>query len=255
MLEKCLDVMSCPEEGKVRLATFLLQKEAEGWWKSILAKCSDAHTLNWQTFRGIFEYKYYPSTYCEAMKDEFLGLKKGSLLVVEYRRKYIKLSQYADVIVASESDMCQSHDFTSRYEGQALRHMSSGSAYQRNYRGQCLVGAGVLPVVFLGHVVSVDGVSVDPQKVENVVNWERQASATESFQKLKKRLVIAPILAFPVKGKEYVICCDTSRQGLGCVLMQEGKVIAYALRQLKKHGCNYPAHDLELAVVVLTLKI
>ncbi|KAL4032686.1 hypothetical protein IC575_005767 [Cucumis melo] len=107
-------------------------------------------------------------------------------------------------------------------------------------------------VVFLGHVVSAGGVSVDLQKVEAVVNWERLASATEE---LKKRLVRAPILTFPVTGKEYMIYCDASRKGLGCVLMQEGKVIAYTSRQLKKHECNYPIHDLELAAVVLALKI
>ncbi|TYK11538.1 uncharacterized protein E5676_scaffold1301G00020 [Cucumis melo var. makuwa] len=100
MLEKCFDVMKCPEDRKVRLATFLLQKEAEGWWKSILAMRSDARALDWQTFRGIFEDKYYPSTYCEAKRDEFLGLKQGSLSVAEYERKYTELSRYADVIVA-----------------------------------------------------------------------------------------------------------------------------------------------------------
>ncbi|TYJ96573.1 retrotransposon protein, putative, Ty3-gypsy subclass [Cucumis melo var. makuwa] len=153
-------------------------------------------------------------------------------------------------------------------------------------------------VVFLGHVVSMGGVSVDPQKVEVVVNWERPASTTEvrsflglvgyyrrfvedfsrlalplialtwknakfelsdkceqSFQELKKRLGTALILTLPVTGKEYVIYCDASRQGLGYVLMREGKVIAYTSRQLKKHECNYPTHDLELAAVVLALKI
>ncbi|KAA0037490.1 retrotransposon protein, putative, Ty3-gypsy subclass [Cucumis melo var. makuwa] len=107
MLEKCFDVMNCPEERKVRLATFLLQKKAEGWWKSILARRSDARALDWQTFRGIFKDKYYPSTYCEAKRDEFLGLRQGSLSVAEYERKYIELSWYADVIVASESDIYQ----------------------------------------------------------------------------------------------------------------------------------------------------
>ncbi|KAA0041109.1 hypothetical protein E6C27_scaffold128G00120 [Cucumis melo var. makuwa] len=122
-------------------------------------------------------------------------------------------------------------------------------------------------VVFLGHVVSAKGVSVDPQKVEAVVNSERPISATEnvkfewsdkceqSFQELKKRLITAPILALPVTGKDYVIYCDASRLGLGCVLMQDGNVIAYASRQLKEHECNYPTHDLELAAVVLALKI
>ncbi|KAA0067825.1 ty3-gypsy retrotransposon protein [Cucumis melo var. makuwa] len=99
-------------------------------------------------------------------------------------------------------------------------------------------------VVFLGHVLLAKGVSVDQQKGEAVVNWERSTSATEE---LKKRLVTTPILALPVTRKDYTIYCDASRQGLGCVLMQNGNVIAYASRQLKKHECNYPTHDLELA--------
>ncbi|TYK22952.1 reverse transcriptase [Cucumis melo var. makuwa] len=124
--------MNCPEERKVRLATFLLQKEAEGWWKSILARHSDARGLDWQTFRGIFEDKYYPSTYCEAKRDELLGLKQGSLSVAEYERKYTKLSRYADVIVASESDRCRSRqDFKTRSRGQASRNVSYGSVFQR----------------------------------------------------------------------------------------------------------------------------
>ncbi|TYK29096.1 DNA/RNA polymerases superfamily protein [Cucumis melo var. makuwa] len=101
---------------RVRLATFLLQKEAEGWWKSILARRSDARALDWQTFRGIFKDKYYPSTYCEAKRVEFLGLKQGSLSVAEYERKYTELSRYTDVIVASESDRCQRFERGLRFE-------------------------------------------------------------------------------------------------------------------------------------------
>ena len=56
-------------------------------------------------------------------------------------------------------------------------------------------------------------------------------------------------------GKEYVIFSDFSLNGLGCVLMQEGKVVAYSLRQLKPHGKNYPTYDLELAAIVFALKI
>ncbi|KAA0063141.1 uncharacterized protein E5676_scaffold1213G00160 [Cucumis melo var. makuwa] len=91
MLENFFDVMDCSKERKVRLTIFLLKKKAEGWWKSILSRRSDERTLDWQTFRGIFEDKYYPSTYCEAKRDEFLGLKQGSLSVAEYERKYTKL--------------------------------------------------------------------------------------------------------------------------------------------------------------------
>jgi hypothetical protein len=59
----------------------------------------------------------------------------------------------------------------------------------------------------------------------------------------------------PDLQKSFDIYCDASRQGLGCVLMQEGQVISYASRQLRKHELNYPTHDLELAVVVHALKI
>ena len=72
---------------------------------------------------------------------------------------------------------------------------------------------------------------------------------------MKEKLISAPVLALPVSGKEFTIYSDASTQGLGCVLMQEGRVIAYASRQLKPHERNYPIHDLELAAVILALKL
>ena len=63
------------------------------------------------------------------------------------------------------------------------------------------------------------------------------------------------MLALPDISKDFVVYCDASRQGLGYVLMQDGKVIAYASRQLKEHENRYPTHDLELAAVVHALKI
>ena len=59
----------------------------------------------------------------------------------------------------------------------------------------------------------------------------------------------------PSGDEGYTVYSDASRVGPGCVLMQNGKVIAYASRQLMKHTQNYPTHDLEMAVVVFALKI
>ncbi|WRX10265.1 Reverse transcriptase domain - like 10 [Theobroma cacao] len=75
------------------------------------------------------------------------------------------------------------------------------------------------------------------------------------FQELKNRLTSAPVLTLPVNGKGFVVYSDASKLGLGCVLMQDEKVVAYASRQLKRHEANYPTHDLELAAVVFALKI
>ncbi|WVZ63482.1 LOW QUALITY PROTEIN: hypothetical protein U9M48_013109 [Paspalum notatum var. saurae] len=76
-----------------------------------------------------------------------------------------------------------------------------------------------------------------------------------AFDELKKRLTKAPVLTLPDQQKKFIVYCDASRDGSGCVLMQEGKVIAYASWQLSKHELNYPTHDLELAAVVHALKI
>ena len=153
-------------------------------------------------------------------------------------------------------------------------------------------------VNFLGHIISKDGISVDPSKVEAIVNWERPKTVTEissflglagyyrrfiegfstialpltkltrkdvkfiwdekcenSFLELKNRLTSAPILTLPSGEGGLVVYSDASGKGLGCVLMQQGKVVAYGSRQLKPHERNYPTHDLELAAVVFALKL
>ncbi|GJV16705.1 putative reverse transcriptase domain-containing protein [Tanacetum coccineum] len=149
-------------------------------------------------------------------------------------------------------------------------------------------------VAFLGHIVSAEGITMDPAKVEAITKWPRPTSVTEvrsflglagyyrrfvegfsrlalpltklmrkgekfvwneerekSFEELKQRLVSAPILTLPSGSGGFQIYSDASKKGLGCVLMQHGKVIAYASRQLKPYEVNYPTHDLELAAVEL----
>jgi hypothetical protein len=153
-------------------------------------------------------------------------------------------------------------------------------------------------VAFLGHVLSAEGIAVDPFKVESVTKWEQPLNVTDvrsflgmagyyrrfienfskiakpmmellknntkfewseacerSFQELKRRLTTVLVLTLPDIKKDFVVYYDTSRQGLRCVLMQVGKVVAYASRQLKKHEENYSTQDLELAAVVHALKI
>jgi hypothetical protein len=76
-----------------------------------------------------------------------------------------------------------------------------------------------------------------------------------SFQELKKRLTTALVLVMPDMEKPFLINCNALGQGLGCVLMQDGDVIAYASQKLRRHDEHYPTHDLELAAMVHALKI
>ncbi|KAG8479087.1 hypothetical protein CXB51_028995 [Gossypium anomalum] len=91
--------------------------------------------------------------------------------------------------------------------------------------------------------------------LQNDVKFEWSEKCQKSFEQLKTLLTEALVLVQPETGKEFVICSDASINGLGCVLIQEGKVIAYASRQLKQHEKNYPMHDLGLAAIVFALKI
>jgi hypothetical protein len=90
-------------------------------------------------------------------------------------------------------------------------------------------------------------------KKDKKLKWTSACEA--SFQELKKQLTTAQILVMPDMEKPFSIYCDASGQGLGSVLMQDGHVVVYASRQLRKHEAHYSTHDLELAVVVHALKI
>ncbi|GJS65886.1 putative reverse transcriptase domain-containing protein [Tanacetum coccineum] len=122
-------------------------------------------------------------------------------------------------------------------------------------------------VQFLGHLIDSQGLHVDPAKIEAVKNWTSPTTPTEirqflglavqetAFELLKQNLCEALILALLEGNDDFVVYCDASHQGLGAVLMQREKVIAYASRQLKPNEENYTTHDLELGAVVFALKI
>ncbi|GKF73194.1 putative reverse transcriptase domain-containing protein, partial [Tanacetum coccineum] len=139
-------------------------------------------------------------------------------------------------------------------------------------------------VHFLGHVIDSRGIHVDPAKIESIKDWASPKTPTEirqflglakpmtkltqkgikfdwgekeenAFQLIKQKLCSVPILALPEGSEGFVVYCDASHKGLGIVLMQREKVIAYASRQLKVHEKNYTTHDLELRSVVLAVKI
>jgi hypothetical protein len=81
--------------------------------------------------------------------------------------------------------------------------------------------------------------------------WTPKCEA--SFQELKKSLTMTPVLTMPDMEKPFLIYCDASGQGLVCVLMHAGHVVAYDSRQLRKHEEKYPTHDFELAAMVHAL--
>jgi hypothetical protein len=153
-------------------------------------------------------------------------------------------------------------------------------------------------IKFLGHTISQAGIAVDPDKVQEVMNWKPPTTVRQirsflglagyyrrfipdfsriakpitellkkeskfvwgqkcedAFHALRQHLTTTPVLAQPDSSKPFDVYCDASGTGLGCVLMQDNRVIAYASRALRPHEQNYPTHDLELAAVVHALKM
>ncbi|GJR03741.1 putative reverse transcriptase domain-containing protein [Tanacetum coccineum] len=104
---------------------------------------------------------------------------------------------------------------------------------------------------FKVNLKSTIGIHVEPSKIEAVSELE----ALELNKTLKDKLCNAPVQALPDGSEDFVVYYDASGIGLGCMLMQRGKVIAYASRQLKIHENSYTNHDLELGAVVFALKI
>ena len=182
--------------------------------------------------------------------------------------------------------------------GQHLRQVLETLRSEKLYAKLSKCEFWLRSVNFLGHVVSQDGIHVDPSKVKAVEGWATPTTPTEirqflglagyyrrfiqnfskiakpltlltqkgvpfkwtdrqeiAFRTLKQALCSAPVLSLPEGTEDFVVYCDASNQGLGCVLMQRGRVIAYASRQLKTHEVNYTTHDLELGAVVFALKI
>ena len=89
----------------------------------------------------------------------------------------------------------------------------------------------------------------------NEVKFEWDDLCERAFQELKRRLTLAPIMIVPDRGPMFIVYCDSSKDGLGCVLMQSGRVVAYGSRKLKNHEQNFPMHDMELAAIAFALKI
>jgi hypothetical protein len=194
-----------------------------------------------------------------------------------------------DILIYSKSD--SDHEEHLRLVLQKLRDNQLYAKYSK-----CEFWIDEVP--FLGHIISNGGISVDPAKVKEIVEWSIPSTVTDvwsflglacyyrrfiegfskiakpmtsllekgrefkwdskcqdSFNQQKFRLMSPPVLVMPDLQKGFDIYCDACGQGLGCVLMQEGHVIAYVSRQLRKHELNYPTHDLERAAIVHAFKI
>ena len=120
-------------------------------------------------------------------------------------------------------------------------------------RDSQLSGIGRLLQTFVPNFSSIAAPLIRLTRKGVSFQWSEECES--SFQDLKSRLTSAPVLTILAGITGFTVYTDVSDLGLSAVLMQDGRVVAYASRQLKKHEQNYPVHDLEFATTVMALKI
>jgi hypothetical protein len=220
---------------------------------------SDIHKTSFTTSFGLYEYTVMSFGLTNAPAYFMYLMNK---VFMEYLDKFIVVF-IDDILIYSKTEEHEEH----------LRLV-----LQKLREHQLYADFWLKELSFLGHIITDEGISVDPAKVDDVLKWEPPRTVKEissflglagyyrrfiegfskiekplttllekgrefkwtdacqdSFEELKRRLTTAPVLVMPDLQKGFDIYCDASRQGLCCVLIQEGQVIAYALRQLRKH--------------------
>ncbi|GAU42639.1 hypothetical protein TSUD_398440 [Trifolium subterraneum] len=243
---------------QLRGATIFSKIDLRSGYHQIRIRTSDVSKTAFRTRYGHYEFLVMP-----------FGLTNAPAVFMDYMNRIFQ--PYLDKFVVIFIDDILIYSKDPQEHAEHLRIVLNILREKQLYAKFSKCEFWLSEVKFLGHVISQGGVSVDPSKVEAVLNWERPRTVSEirsflglagyyrrfilGFSEIALPLTRAPVLVIPDPDKKYVVYCDASNKGLGCVLMQEGAVVAYASRQLKPHEENYPTHDLELAAIIFALKI
>ncbi|GJW17346.1 putative reverse transcriptase domain-containing protein [Tanacetum coccineum] len=182
----------------------------------------EAYKITWSEFKQLLIKKYCPQTEINKIEDEFYNLTVKGNDLKTYIRRFQELAVLCPTMVPNSKKLME-------------------------------VFIGGLPRSIKGNVTASK-----PQTLEEAMTITQRlmdqvtkhiSVQGSAFQLLKQKLYEAPILALSEGNDDFVVYYDTSHQGLGAVLMQREKVIAYASLQLKPHEENYTTHDLELRAV------
>ncbi|KAL4272427.1 hypothetical protein GQ457_13G018080 [Hibiscus cannabinus] len=183
-------------------------------------KDADVRKPTFRTRYGHFEFLVMP-----------FGLTNAPTTFMDLMNRIFKPYLDKFVVIFIDNILIYSHskDEHAKHLQIVLQTLRDRQLYAKFSKCECWLSK----VAFLGHIISANGIMVDPKKVQTILDWRPPRNVSE----------------------EFIVYSDASHSGLGCVFMQGENVIAYASRRLKPHELNYPTHDLELAAVVFALKI
>jgi hypothetical protein len=250
---------------QLRGASIFSKIDLRTGYHQIRVKTEDVSKTAFRTRYGHYEYLVMP-----------FGVTNTPAIFMDYMNRIFNpfLDKFVVVFIDDILIYSKSYEEHKDHLHQVLQILREKKLYAKLSKCEFWLGE----VKFLGHVISKEGIVVDPTKVETVLSWEQPKSVTEirsfvglagyyrrfiegfakivapltqltrkdqpflwtqkceeSFQTMKERLTTSPVLVLPQPDEPYEVYCDASHQGLGCVLMQHRKAVAYASRQLKNH--------------------
>lgn len=270
---------------QMRGATVFSKIDLRSGYHQLRIKEEDISKTAFKTRFGHYEFVVLPFGLTKA-PGVFMSLMNG--IFRDYLDKFVQVF-IDDILIYSKTP--EEHDehlsivLQCFGENQLYGKLSKCSFYQTK-------------IHYLGHIISGDSITVDPVKIEAIMEWPTPTNVheiqsftgmagyyrrfvegfskianpitelqrknkkfiwtekcEEAFQRLKVLLTTTPILNVSDMEEEFLVCIDASKEGLGCVLMQEGRVTAYASRKLRTHEENYATHDLEMEAIVYALNI
>ncbi|KAI3819218.1 hypothetical protein L1987_13043 [Smallanthus sonchifolius] len=269
--ESAFTMCNCPPNNQVKYAFGTLEGPALTWWNSQVQMLTlqMANALPWDEFKTMLREEYCPRDEVQKLESEFWNLKMEGSEIEAYTTRshelanlcpqmvtppYKRIEKFIDGLVPQIQSMVTSSNPTTIQQAIRLAHRLTDQAVAQGTlppRGALSKTAGNKRKFDSSFPKTLSG----PIRAAVREVFQMRFLDSRAFQLLKQKLCIAPIQSLPEGTDDFMVFCDASIQGLGCVLMQRDKVIAYASRQLKIHEKNYTTHDLELGAVVFAPKI
>jgi len=238
-------------------------------YHQIRIRLGDEWKTAFKTQHGLYEWMVMP-----------FGLSNATNTFMRFMHQVLRPFMGKVIVVYFDDIHIYSPTWTSHFEH--LRAVFSMLTAERLFVNQKKCSFFTTSVTFLGFVVSTDGVHVDQSKIDAVLEWPQPktlhdvrnfstmiAPITEclkgcefqwseeaeiSFQLVKQKMTKAPVLALPDFEKVFKVNCDASGVGIGGVLSQEGRPIAFFSEKLSGSKKNYSTYDLEFYAIVQSLK-
>ncbi|KAK1607985.1 hypothetical protein QYE76_031658 [Lolium multiflorum] len=240
-----LRTVGCNDEEKIRYATSLLSGPAASWWENVVAVHPPEKVLTWEEFKKKFWDAHVPESVVELKKREFDELQQNTAPIMQYVRDFKRLSRYAPEEVNSEEKRKK------RFMKGMNPYMNMQLRLARTAEFQELIDSAITFEDdyrqvqedrsyyrrFIEGFSKIAGPMTKLLKKNTPFVWTDECEA--SFQKLKEKLTTTPVLADPEPGKDYTVYCDDSKNGLGCVLMQDLKILEVHWKKLRNRAIKY----------------